>query len=340
MYKALHTPSGQDIIILDRHWAEQINYLRGLDKKEALVCPGCHQPVRVRAGNVKRWHFAHKHLGNCAFGGVSPTLLKIRAILYEWLVDQFGEEYVTLEKRLDSPAFHRPVDCWVEKGDQVFPYWLLDRRMPPDERNNLASGFQEMALSVQWVFAIYLLKTDEFRPRHRLHLTTTERAFIQTTSMDSAWQTHFEHLGGSLHYLDPDETLLTTYRNLTVVHLPQLYTGTRLQHPLAEVEVSNLTAEFIHPGEDNQRLKRQAEIEQQQVKAAERLRRAEEFFTPSSERKTPLPYQKGPSTGRTPFLREGTCRFCGTITTNWVRYNGETGECVCRDCKDRLILDD
>lgn len=339
MYKALHKPSGQDIIILDRHWVEQVIYLRELDKKDALVCPGCEQPVRVRAGKIKRWHFAHKHLHNCPYDGVSPTLLKIRAALYELLVGQFGQDYVTVEVRLDTSAFPRPVDCWVEKDGRVFPYWLHDRRMPPDERTNLAAGFRNMNLPVHWVFDIHLLKPDDFQPRNRLHLTTTERAFIRMTGYDPAWQTHFERLGGSLHYLDPDEEALTTYRNLTVVHLPQLYTATRLQHSLSEIEISTDTGEFIHPGEIEQGQKRQAEIEGQQREAAERLQKAEAFFNTASERSTSLPYQKGPVDARRPFEREGTCKFCGTITTNWVRYNGETGECVCRDCKDRPTTD-
>ena len=336
MYRARHKPSGQDIIILDRRWAGQVEYLRALDRKNDLVCPGCREPVRVRAGQVKRWHFAHKHLKNCPFSSVSPTLLNIRAVLYRWLLTQFGENHVRVEENLDSPGFRRPVDCWVHLQDRKFPYWILDRRMPPDERANLQAAFKSQGLNPHWIFASQMLRIDDFQPRSRLHLTTTERAFTRTTKFDPAWQTHFERLGGTLHYLDPDLERLTTYRNLTVCHPPQLYIGTRLENALGEIRVLDMTGEFIHPGEIEQRHKRQAEVEHRQQKAADRLRKAEAFFYPAAERHSTLSYPKAQVERQPSYERRGTCKYCGIVTTDWLVYDGESGDCVCRGCKDRL----
>lgn len=339
MYKALHKPSGHEIVILDREWVAQVAYLRSLDRKDALVCPGCQQPVRVRAGRVRRWHFAHKHLGNCPYDRASPMLLDMRAVLYTWLQGQFGEGSVSIEMQLDLAVFQRPVDCWVETEGLVFPYWLVDRRMPPDERHNLAAGFEQLGLVPHYVFASDMLRPDSFQPRSRVHLTTTERAFLQTTTLDPAWQVHFEHLGGSLHYLDPGEALLTTYRDLVIFHPPQLYHGTRLQHPLAEVQASLATGEFTHPGELEHLQKRQEAVEARQRKVEDRLRRARDFFTATAGRAGTLSYPKERSVSHTPFRREGTCKFCGRLTSDWVQYDGDSGMCICRDCKDNATTE-
>lgn len=333
MYKAVHQPSGQDIIILDTRWMQQIDYLRALDKKDALICPGCEQPVRVRAGKVKRWHFAHKHLANCPFERESPILLKSRAVLYTWLTGKFDVEQITVEKRFPDSAFHRHVDCWVENEDRVLAYWIFDRRLPPMERESLKSGFKKLGVSVIWVFVSDLLRVDFVGMQGRLHLTTTERAFIRKSEFDQAWQTHFEHLGGSLHYLDADQETLTTYRNLTVVHRPQLYAGRRLENSLPEMLISSKNGEFIHPGEMDQLQKQQMEIESQKSEAEKRLQLARDFFSgvPQDQAQRSM---EDKSTQ--PFERQGTCRFCGTETADWITYFGETSECVCRNCKDRI----
>ena len=335
MYKALHQPSESEIVILDPRWKAQIDALRNLDRRDALVCPGCGEPVRVRAGKFKRPHFAHKHLQNCPFEQESPRLLQTRAVLYEWLIGKFEAEAVSVEKGLDPLTRARPFDCWVEGEAGSIAYWIFDRLMPPDERKNLQALCAQKSLEFQWVFVIDLLRVDELTPQNRLHLTTTERAFMRQSELDQAWQTHFEKLGGSLHYLDPNQLILTTYRNLILVHKTQLYTGKRLHNPLADVLVSKRTGEFIHPGEVAQLESTQRKMADQKRQIEERRRRAEDFLKGAS-------FSKGsPAQGKTPsilndFERSGTCRVCGVRTSDWVTYFGQTQECICRSCKDRV----
>ena len=335
MFKAQHQLSRQEIIILDTRWVQQVEYLREMDKKDALICPGCEQPVRVRAGKVKRWHFAHKHLHNCPFERESPELLKTRAVLYEWLVEKFGENHVTIEKTIASAALLRPMDCWVEKEGKNFAYWIFDRRMPPDERAQLAKSFVQLGVSVNWVFVADLLRVEQDMMQDRLHLTTTERAFIQKSAFDAAWQTHFEHLGGSLHYLDADRRILKTFRNLSIVHKPQLYGGKHLERSLADVLVSSITGEFIYPGEAEQLQKRQRELERQRWEVEERLRKAREFFGHEPRNDMPSPAPAQPISSTLPFERVGTCKFCGTETADWITYFGSTKACICHNCKDK-----
>jgi hypothetical protein len=335
MYRVVHKPSGRDIIILDDRWRKQIQQLRALDKKDELVCPGCRQPVRVRAGEIKRWHFAHKHLQNCPFERESPELLKTRAVVYHWLVAKFGAEAVAIEKILDSQNFYRHIDCWVDHEGQTFAYWIFDRRLPPAERDNLVTGFKKIGVSVNWIFTINLLREDEPNLNDRLHLTTTERAFMSDSKLNMAWQTHIEHLGGSLHYLDADQELLTTYRNLNLVHPPQLFAGTRLQHLLREVLASKHTGEFIHPGEVERYQKRQQELDRQRRETEERLDMVQDFLRHATIKKS-MPRLQRKSEPAVRFVeRTGTCKFCGTVTSDWVTYFGETRECICRKCKDK-----
>src|SRR5512144_1811457 len=113
MYKALHLQTGEEIIILHPAWKGRIPELRAMDRADLLVCQGCMQPLRVKAGQHKRAHFAHKHLKACSYGTESPAILNARAVLYEWLVAQFGLG-VTVEKQFPESGLPRPVDCWVE----------------------------------------------------------------------------------------------------------------------------------------------------------------------------------------------------------------------------------
>ncbi|MBC8508783.1 MAG: hypothetical protein ISR58_15670 [Anaerolineales bacterium] len=344
MYKVLHKSSGQEITILDSRWRAQVDYLKSLDKQDDLICPGCEQPVRVRAGKVYRWHFAHKHLQNCPFERESLLLLQTRAVLYKHLASKFGDENVAVEKKLDSPEFPRHIDCWVEKDDQCFAYWIFDQRMPPDERSNLKSCFGKLDSVVNWVLAAEMLRVDLIHS-NRVHLTTTERAFINRTDYDLAWQTHITQLGGSLHYLDADCESFITYRNLELSHAPQLYAGKRIETKLSDMLVSLNNGEFVHPGEGEKLRQRQNEISTEKKMADQRLHQAAEFLRKISS-KHPKSYSKKSASSTRgdnprildtsrPFAREGACKFCGTITSDWVTYNGKTKRCICRQCKDR-----
>jgi hypothetical protein len=195
MYKVLHLSSRQEINLLDRRWRDQIEYLRTLDRRDLLACPGCEQPVRVRAGRFRRWHFAHKHLQNCPFERASLELLAARAMLYERLADQFGSQAVVIEKWIELPGLPRPFDAWVEAGGRAFAYWIFDRRLPPDQRADLNTAFQEAGARVNGLFVSEMLHPEQGLIGNRLYLTTTERAFIDQSSFDPAWQRHADELG-------------------------------------------------------------------------------------------------------------------------------------------------
>ena len=76
MYKALNIRDNSEVVILDPRWLRAIKQLRELDHQDVLVCQGCKQSVRVRAGDERREHFAHKHLANCDYADCTDARLK------------------------------------------------------------------------------------------------------------------------------------------------------------------------------------------------------------------------------------------------------------------------
>jgi hypothetical protein len=340
MFKALQKTSGEQIIILGPRWQRQLDILRMLDAQDDLLCQGCLQPVRVRAGLVKRWHFAHKHLQNCPYELESPVLLQCRAVLYEWLVAQQGVDVVTLEKQTSLP---RPVDCWVSGAMGEIGYWIIDRRMPPDERQSLAAGLAGMCPHPVWVFSVSMLHADA-DSLERLYLTTTEREFMQHTDYDDASQTlvgqsTFPSPGASLHYLDADREVLTTFRGLQVYHRPQLYTGHRFENPLSQVRRLPQTGDFSHPGEGEQLERfrtaiRSREYEQQKTEQRIQLKMAELFGNmelhpeppPGSSVEAIL---QSESSGLAGLPR---CVFCGQATDDYWYLNRADNTCKCRNC--------
>jgi len=335
MFKALHKPSGEEIIILEPRWRRQLDTLRLLDAQDDLVCQGCLQPVRVRAGDVKRWHFAHKHLQNCPYEFESPGLLQCRAVLYEWLVSQLGEGVVTLEKKTHLP---RPVDCWITSASGDVCYWIIDSRMPPVERQNLSAGLAGMCSHPAWVFSASMLHLDD-DSLERIYLTTTERAFMQHTEYDEAVQSTYASPGSSLHYLDADLEALITFRGLQVYHHPQLYAGHRHENPLSQVRLVPQTGEFVHPGEDERLGRYRTAIlarEREQQKTEQRInRKITELFgkmktqagVPARTSVASLRQLENP--GETGLPK---CVFCGQATDDYWYLNRIDNTCKCRDC--------
>lgn len=322
MYKCLNKFSGVEIIILDPEWRVQVKQLRVLDKQNILVCPGCRQPVRVRTGLVKRWHFAHKHLLNCPFENESPALLKSRAVLYDWLVMKFGHESVEIEKKVTDPRFPRPIDCWVKTKTSPITYWIFDRRMPPTEREDLILALVQLNTQVNFIFTSEMLRQDESDPSH-IHTTTTEREFMVETDFDLSYQGEFLAPGKTIHYLNPDLEILVTLRGLRLFHSPQLYAGHLLSHPLSEVKVALQTGDFVHPGE--QEILQQAQQEKQAMERRRqraneafitRVREDDELLKKAKSRATELP----------------TCIFCGKKTEEYWYLNQADNTCKCRDC--------
>ncbi len=353
MFKALDKRNEEEIVILDARWREQIELLRAWAAQDKLICQGCRQPVNVKAGDIRRWHFAHKHLENCPYAHASPALLQARAVLYEWLANKFGDE-ATVEKRLDSANLPRPVDCWVEHKGRRFAYWILEAGMKLGRRETLVAEFAKRDVIVHWIFLFALLR--EADDPGRVHLTTTERDFRFRSVYDEpvAGSTLFS---GSLHYLDADQGTVTTYRGLHLIHEPQEHQGQKICHPLAEMLVSPKTGEFVHPGEQQrlqeyQQEKEAEERRRQELQSAWKTRGAsrqpprevglastsppEQYAVAASDPMVPTRHTQATERTQVPSTlsrrKAVPCVFCGRVTDDYWSIDNAKNECMCHDC--------
>ncbi len=336
MYKAIHIQTGEEIVILHPRWLTQIQQLRELDRADRLVCQGCRQPLRVKAGPRKRPHFAHKHLQACSFGSVSPEILNARAVLYEWLVMQFGPA-VTVEKVLEGTGLPRPVDCWVEGRSGSFAYWIIESGIRLEPREAILASFAKQGVKVHWVFLQSMLN-EEKKEFHSLLLTPTERAFLQVTPFD-------EMLAGAgevgQHYLDAETGVLTTFRGLELHHRPNWYKGLKKTTRLAEMLASPRDGEFLHPGELEKLAKfrqRQQRLENKRQAFQQREENLRQHLPDHPAASQPVDYHArrfAPGGLDAWGIEELPCAQCGQLTTNyWSTFYDENGRklCRCRDC--------
>jgi Competence protein CoiA-like family len=329
MYKSLEVQSLTEIVILEQSWKERIADLRLWSLNDRLVCPGCRQPVRLKAGSFKRWHFAHKHLQNCPLSHQSPTLLTARAIIYDWIKEKSFQSPSTIEIEKYYPGLPRPIDILINSEHKQIAFWIIDTRLTPVIRNQIKETLAKNVTYFHWIFTSNMLREDPVHPGW-VHLTTTEREFLQPSSLDNLAEVAGEQAGFSVHYLDPVRSWLVTFRRLHLQHPPQRYSGRKLENPLDQVKILVETGEFIHPTEITW-----LEMYQQKAFAAQRrLSKQKQIDANFSKEKYVLPLDNQIAY-RQPFQRQAVCRICGKTTTDWVSFSGKTGACLCRECSSK-----
>jgi hypothetical protein len=358
MFKAQRGLKEEEIIILDPYWNEEnIELLRKQGRADELTCPVCKQPVLVRAGKKKRWHFAHKDLTNCPLKHESLNVLQARVLLYSWLKLKLGGK-VTVEQYFPGTDLPRPVDCYAElSNEQKIGYWILDKGIR--DRWALQHTFSQLGISIVWVPLTDMLREDE-EDQGTVHLTPTERDI----SSSSDYNQLYSQFDNSLSYLDVEEKTVVTLRGLNCIHSPQKYRfDSKLVSLLVQMLFLPQTGEFVHPGEHERLEELRREIEEQERLAAieEQKRREEEkkrqqelaeqrkrmFSQDRSQTgyvkdyvsKTPSPIPKPPKEKKREsesfdYLdKQYPCRICGNMTVNWTSLDLGSKTCICsREC--------
>lgn len=339
-FKALNIKTGESIVILDPIWERKQAELRALSSRDELVCLGCREPMTTRLGHTRRWHFAHKHLKNCPYTAESPELIDTRAALYRWLISKPGV-HVEIEQPFEG--LPRYVDCYVEFNGRKFAYWIIDKPMRPEDREALKQGMKALEdVHITYVFASNMLRQSQDNA-NEIILTTTERDFKLASAYDRLYTPNARAARASLHYLDCQTDMLTTFRGLELVHGQQLHRGVRKQQPLAEVTFSPTTGEFTLPGEyealarfeKDEALRRQKQEAQARRLQEFQQKRSEQQNKPSVSRFEAFSSPQLPVAQPANYTGEkavGKCEFCGEETTDWWSYDGKTGLCKCRRC--------
>jgi hypothetical protein len=340
MFRSLHAETRQPIIILDAKWTEDIGRLRELGRTGRLVCPGCDEPVRVRAGEVRRWHFAHKHRQNCPLSHESAAVARAKAVLYPWLRSKY-KEALTFEKNDGDADLPRPVDFYVPTGSGGAVYWIIDTAIRPDERHSLRMELERVGSHVNWLFTEETLAEGD--ESGTLDLTTTEREFRSAGRYDKPYA------GSSLHYLLSEPDRIRTYRDLQIVHKPQRFRGSVSEHPVDDMLILRSTGEIVHPG-DHERLRRyhdkiKRQSEEAQGAFAGEVSRGcrstspkdpdtEGEQTPRSWSHEYLAWRRAKKSRASEPGNPSTiiCKRCGKETTQWTVRDGQTGYGECREC--------
>ncbi len=269
MFRAIDRKHDRSIVILDPDWqGSPLEELRAAGARDELVCPICRAPVLVKAGLIKRRHFAHQNIADCPLQRESAELLAARDMLYTWLRSKYDN--ASLEISPDDLMVPRPFDAYVQNDQgRRFGYWVIDRGLR--DRDDMLAAHRSQKLQVHWLFLKQMLKPVERRPR-QARLSTTERDFATRCRFAQPYGTPL-----SLQYVDAQAQVLTTLRGLRPYEPPATFQfERRIDTPLAKVMISPRSGEFVHPGE-YERLRRWLQVEAERKRAAlEQARREQE----------------------------------------------------------------
>ncbi|MFT5700922.1 MAG: hypothetical protein ACI8ZB_003807 [Desulforhopalus sp.] len=347
MFKSIDCNTKQQIIIIDPYWTnETISDLRLKGRDNQLNCPVCNKPVHVKAGEKKRWHFAHKDLSDCPMKHESANILQARSLLYRWLYSKYGKQ-VTVEKHFPESDLPRPLDCYVEISEnEKYGYWILENGLKA--RGDIQSTLFDLGISTTWVFLFNLLDRETDK-QQSVHLSPTEREL----AYGSEYNQIYSQYNLSINYLHLEPPAVMTLRGLSCVHLPQKYEyTTELTDRLSEMLVSPLTGEIVHPGEHEKLVKHKnlieaARLREEEVQRELEKRRQKQIeqraarITENKPQREPNPIQTRPQRTEKKVEKEEAeevgltylCRICGKSTTDWSTLFTEDNTCICsREC--------
>jgi len=326
MFKAIDIKEQKEIIIIDDQWnKESIEDLRSIGQNNQLICPECEQPVLVKAGEIKQWHFSHRNTSTCPLRNESEAVLKGRVILYRWLSKKYPDK-VSLEKSIPDIGLPRPLDCYIETDTgKRFAYWILESGFRSHGKIKLLFLGQDIYLHMIFLSNMIRKGPDELPT---LVLTPTERSFAYRSEYN---QLYSVSKNSALTYLDLTTQYLHTFRGLFLVHKPNVFTyKKRLTEQLDKMLISPKNGEFVYPGEYE---KRQS-IKHKIVKASENDRvKKKKSHRRSSKKNKYYPDESISSDTHLDYLTNTyPCKQCGEQTSAWVKLDMSTKTCICRKC--------
>jgi hypothetical protein len=344
MFVATSSIDKKRINLLDPSVLERRESLKAAGRKGGLVCPHCGQELRVRLGEVRRPHFAHKSLEDCPFQKESAEVTEVKALLYGFLRQQIGcsvDMDVSLDGEDASEDLFLDVLVETERGTR-FGYWVFDRNRR--DRHILLDAAQESGIIPVVIHTGSMMAFDPGGTS--LLLSKSLRDLIRKSPFDEGLK---KRSGGHLHFLN-DAGRLTTFRRLHCVHLPNVYEGeVRREAALQEVRFDPESGDFVVEEDVAERLERvclEQEREEKKHREEENRKKArEERLSRSRKVYTEAPLKRHrPAQVREPqkpfvnrFNQCYPCKFCGVETSDWVQWLPSESVCVCRECNAKRL---
>lgn len=253
MLRAKHFTDETIITIAQNHWKESDNLeqLRMWGKQDKLRCCECNTPVMVRAGQIRRRHFAHKTKITCDIGHESEILTSTRLLLYEWLSQKFGEENVEIEIPIkDVPHY---IDCIVHYEGVTVAYYIIEKSIKGEEkRAELKTALKTKADHHYFIFTQSFIKEKDNLIEGDFVLTPTERDLWYLSPYTQIGRPFtIINTGEALHYLDYETEIFTTRRVYALAHSRHSFTGQTIAHPISEILIQK-NGEPVHPMEHEQ----------------------------------------------------------------------------------------
>jgi len=333
MFKAIDIKEQKEIIIIDDQWNKQsIEDLRYSGQNNQLICPECEQPVLVKAGDVKQWHFAHRDTGSCPLRNESEAVLRGRIMLYRWLSKKYPGK-VSLEKSISDIDLKRPLDCYIEtdKGKK-FAYWILDSGFR--SHGKIKKQFLGQDISFQIIFISNMIRKGPDDPS-TLVLTPTERSFAYRSEYN---QLYLSTIDSALTYLDLTTQYLHTFRGLFIIHKPQIFSYKKqLSEPLDKILISPKNGEFVYPGEyEKLKLLKNKYVQKQNNISTEKNTiniKKNKLINHLSFNKNDNRNQSISTDNDLDYLTKTyPCKKCRKHTRKWVKLDLSTNTCICRNC--------
>ncbi len=347
MFRAVDSLTEASIVSLDARWDDDIGQLRRRCQKDEILCPECRQAVRLRAGRIRRRHFAHQSRSDCPMSFESPEVLAARAMLYRFLQAAFGDQ-VSIEEPISKGSKER-ADCVVTLETGKAAYFVVPKQITR-ERHAFMERREKAYRHVHWVLMPRLLKKAPGKNRDFL-LPTTQRDLATRNGVENIYSAgqHAKKLG-SLCYLYEKHERLIILRGLECVHQPNVFRMLRglkldLEHVVADARTGQLMSseerdaliEWRKAEELRRQEKRKQQLEAEARKRERKRERAAEIqamkeATAKARRKSaeriaarvaerpaePYGHKQPEPPPRPRETRALNCLECGQRMANWV----------------------
>ncbi len=347
MLKGIDTRTGEFVISIDPQWKTDVDPLRESCRREAILCPECKQPVTLRAGDERIWHFAHRADSGCPLKSESAAVLYAKEMLYKLLQERFGNR-VSLEEIIPGATDAERADCVVSLDTGKIAYCIVEKQLR--NHDDFMAMRKKAYTSVQWIILPQLLKTAHDNPQQFL-LSATARDLAARDGVDRVYASYRSKNIGSLCCADAERGLFIIARGLRLCHPPNVFEPAAiLEIPSAQAIVDDRSGQLLFPDEAPRLKEWQREFEKReaakredearkheicQEREAEMQRRAKEARPRRRERD--LSEMNAHAAHGSEFHEHGRpavrmlkCLTCGSSFSEWEceQFDG----CVCKQC--------